>query len=454
MNFQWFSKRRSLPIIIAGCILLAIFVVKVQPELDHEPEAGYITPVKVIEVNRFSVRPAIKGFGVIEPDIHLESKAEVSGKIVYVHPDLRDGAIFPKDTVVIRIEEKDYSLSLQQADANVAVSRAKLREIKVDIKNTRVDLNLAQRKLNLAKKDLERVNTLLKKNLISQSSADAKQTEVLKLRQEVQSLNSRKNTLPEQQASLEASLANAEAALETKKHNLGRTTIRIPFNARIFKLMVDENQFISQGELLFTAQTIDKVLINAQFPLDKFRILAKSFSNNKELIHQAFRSGFSSHLFAQLGLTAKVRLADMDSPFWQAKVERISSTLDPVTRTLGVIVSVSNPYEKIQPGVKPPLMKGMYMEILLQGKARDVFVTPRDALHEDELFISDNDNRLERRAIKPVQLQGKMALFATGLKAGEKVIVTDLFPAIPEMQLNPIQDQLMQQQIVDWVETQ
>jgi multidrug efflux pump subunit AcrA (membrane-fusion protein) len=143
MKYEWFSKRKALPIIIAGCILLAIIIVKIQPNMQHEPEAGYITPVKVIEVKRFSVRPAIKGYGVVEPDILLESKAEVSGKIVYVHPQLRDGAIFPKDTVVIRIEERDYNLSLQQADANVAVSRAKLREIKVNIKNTRVDLNLA-----------------------------------------------------------------------------------------------------------------------------------------------------------------------------------------------------------------------------------------------------------------------------------------------------------------------
>ena len=454
MNSEWFSKRRGLPIIIAGCLLLAIVIVKIQPDMQHEPEAGIITPVKVIEVKRFSVRPAIKGFGVVEPDILLESKAEVSGKIVYVHPQLRDGAIFPKDTVVIRIEEKDYHLSLQQAEANAAISRAKLREIKVNIKNTRIDLNLAKKKLTLAKKDLERVNTLLKKNLISQSSADAKQTEVLKLRQEVQNLNSRMNTLPEQQASLEASLANAEAALETKQHNLGRTTIRIPFNARISKLMVDENQFIAQGDLLFTAQTIDKVLINAQFPLDQFRILAKSFSDNEELIKQAFRTGFSTHLFAQLGLTAKVRLADIDSPYWQAKVERISSTLDPVTRTLGVIVSVANPYEQIKPGIKPPLMKGMYIEILLQGKARDVFVTPRDALHEDELFISDHQKQLERRTIKPVQLQDKMALFATGLKEGEKVIVSDLFPAITGMKLKPVQDQRIQQLIAAWVETQ
>lgn len=452
MNREWFIKRFILPAIIAGSVVLAFLITKLQPAMEHQPDVGYITPVKVIDIKRYSIRPAIKGFGVVEPDILLESKAEVSGKIVFVHPQLRDGAIFPKDTVVIRIEEDDFQLSLQQAEADAAFSRAKLREIKVNLENTRVDLDLAKKKLNLAKKDLERTHSLLKKKMISQSSVDAKQTEVLKLEQEVQNLKSRLRTLPEQQASLESTLANTEAALESQRHNLGRTTIRVPFNARISELTVDENQYVSQGGLLFSAQTTDRVLINAQFPLDQFRILASSFSDSEALIREAFRTGFSNRLFSELGLSAKVRLADFESPIWEATVERISSSLDPATRTLGVIVSVDKPYEEIKPGVKPPLMKGMYAEVLLQGKARDVFPVPRDALHENELFISGNENKLERRTVKPLQLQNSMALFAEGLKQGEKVIVSDLFPAIPDMALKPVQDERIQQQIADWAE--
>ena len=454
MNHEWLARRRVLPVIITVSIVLAYLIIKLQPGMEHQSDAGYITPVKVIDVTQYSVRPAIKGFGVVEPDILLDSKAEVSGKIVYVHPQLRDGAIFPKDTVVIRIEQDDFQLSLQQAEADAAISRAKLREIKVNLENTRADLVLAKKKLELAKKDLDRTLSLLKKKMISQSLVDAKQTEVLKLQQEMQNLKSRLNTLPEQQASLEASLANTEAALQSQQHNLGRTTIRVPFNARISELLVDENQYVSQGGLLFTAQTTDRILINAQFPLDQFRILAKSFSDSEALIRQAFRTGFSNQLFSQLGLSARVRLADMESPYWDATVERISSSLDPATRTLGVIVSVDRPYENIIPGVKPPLMKGMYTEVLLQGKSRNVFPIPRDALHENELFISGNDNKLERRTIKPVQLQSTMALISEGLKRGEKVIVSDLFPAIPGMPLKPVQDERTQKQIADWAGAQ
>ena len=454
IKFDWITKRWALLAILGGCIILAIAIIKLQPSMQHAPEAGFITPVKVIDLKAYSVRPTIKGFGVVEPDILLEAKSEIAGKVVYVHPQLRDGAVIAENTVVIKIEIEDFQLSLQRAEADTAVSKANLREIKVKLKNTRTDLELANKKLALAKKDLERFKQLLKKHLVSQSNVDAQQSNVLKLRQEVQNLESLLRTLPEQRASLEADLANTKAAMQSQQRNLNRTTIKMPFNGRISKLAVEANQSVSQGGLLFSAQTIDKILINAQFPLQQFRILAKGFRGHEQQIKQAFQTGFSSELFTELGLSAKVHLADDFSPYWQAKVERISSNLDPATRTLGIVVSVDKPYEQIIPGVKPPLMEGMYTEIILQGKAKNFFVLPRDALHEGELFIVAADNRLERRTIKPTLLQGKMALFTTELQEGEKVIVSDLFPAVPGMTLKPVKDQGIEQQISTWSQEQ
>jgi len=159
-------------------------------------------------------------------------------------------------------------------------------------------------------------------------------------------------------------------------------------------------------------------------------------------------------MFKKLGLSAKVRLADNDSPFWQANVERISSQLDPVTRTLGIIVSVDNPYAQIIPGTKPPLMQGMYTKIILQGKAKTFYVIPRDALHEKEIFIVNKQNQLERRPVKNAQVQGKMLLLSTGLQAGEQLIVSDVFPAIPGMQVKASVNATLQQSIADWVKEQ
>jgi RND family efflux transporter MFP subunit len=450
MNSAWLTQRKALPLVLIACILLAVIIIKTRPSMQHEATEDFISSVNFISVKQYSVKPAIKGFGVVKPDILFEAKSEVSGKIIFLHPQLKDGAVFPKDTVVIRIEEDDYQSSLIQAQASSKYNLAKLNEIKVNIQNTRLELKLAKAKLKLAETDFSRIEKLLKKHLVSQSNADAKQTDVLKLQQEVQNLNSRLKTLPQQQRSLEANLANTKAAASSQQRNLERTTITLPFNARISKLNVENNQYITQGSLLFSAQTTDKVLINAQFPLLQFRMLAKDFQVEQDLIRQAFQSGFSSELFTDLGLSAEVRLSENLNASWQAKVERISSTVDPKTRTLGLFVSVDKPNTQIVPGIKPPLLEGMYTEITIKGNAKEFFVIPRDAIHEGELFIVNKENKLERRVIKPSLVQGKMALFEDGLSIDEKVVVSDLFPAIPGMSLNLTEDKRSEQNISDW----
>ena len=432
-------------------ILLAIIIVKSRPSMQHEPNEEFVSSVNFIHVKKYSVKPAITGFGIVKPDIQFEAKSEVSGKIVYLHPQLKDGAVFPKDTVVIRIEEDDFQSSLKMSQASSEYNLAKLNEIKVNIQNTRVELKLANAKLTLAKTDYLRIKKLLTKHLVSQSNADAKHSDVLKLQQEVQNLNSRLRVLPQQVRSLEANLSNTQAATSNQQRNLDRTTITLPFNARISTLNVENQQYVTQGSSLFSAQTTDKVLINAQFPMLQFRILAKDFQVEQELIREAFQSGFSSELFTSLGLTAEVKLSENINSRWQAKVERISSTLDPKTRTLGVFVSVDKPNTQIIPGLKPPLLDGMYTEITIKGKAKDFFIVPRDALHEGELFIISKDNKLERRQLKPSLIQGKMALFEQGLSADEKVIVSDLFPAISGIALNLTKDKRSEQAITDWV---
>ena len=446
-------NRRYIFIIIAALgILTAVIIVKSRPAMQHQPENRTAVKATTIDVNQYNVRPSIKGFGEVEPDVLLEAKSEISGKVVYVHPQLRMGNILPKDTIVIRIEDHDYQLALKQAEADLTVSKANLKEMKLNLKDTKVNLKLVKDKLAIAVKDLGRNEQLLKKGSISQTAMGAQQTVVLQLKQEVQSLTSQLETLPAQLEVQEAKIIISQASVETQQRNLERAVIKLPFNTRITALSVEENQFVGQGASLFSAQTINKVLINAQFPLEQFRILAKGFNHNQTLLQDAFNNGDTEELFSRLGLSAKVKLAGDELALWEAKVERISGNLDPASRTLGVIVSVDKPYGDIRPGVKPPLMQGMYTEVILLGNSKEYFVVPRDALHEKQLFLVDENNHLKRIDIK-AEAQGNMLLIENGLKAGDKIITSDLFPAVTGMDLQAVPDPVRQQQIVDWLET-
>ena len=61
------------------------------------------------------------------------------------------------------------------------------------------------------------------------------------------------------------------------------------------------------------------------------------------------------------------------------------------------------------------------------------------------------ENKLERIELSEIQTQGKLALVKNSLHSGDKIITSDLFPAVPGMDLTPMDDQVSQQQMAQWL---
>ncbi len=452
----WLQKKIWLPVAVLAGLALVIVLTKNKPPVQHEPRQAAPHPVTYVDVSRSQVKPAITGFGEVTPDILLKTVAEVSGKIVYLHPNLKAGSMLPAQTEVLRLDDLDYQLALKQAEANLAASQANLQEIDQTILDTKTNLALAQEKLTLAENELARLKKLKSKGSISQSNVDSQSSVVLQLKQEVQNLDNQMATLPSKRAVQLAQIQISEASVATQEHNLRRTRITLPFNARIDSVDVEEGSFVSTGTPLFGAQNVNKVKINAQFSLAEFRILAKGFDLNRNLAQEAFMNGAEVDVFQQLGLAATVRLAGRDAmastATWQGNVERISGSLDPLSRTLGVTITVANPYDGVVPGVRPPLLQGMYTRITLTGKPQSYHVIPRDALHETEIYLVDTDDRLQRLPLQDPLPQSTMLLLEQRLPEQTRVITSDVFPAVPGMALAPQHDTHRQSEVARWME--
>lgn len=447
------QKRRALLMALAAGIAIAVLLVKSRPAMEHTNNAKKAVPVNVVTLQQYTVAPTITGYGVVEPDVLLNLKAEINGAVTFVHPQLRKGELIAKGTLVLTVDDRDYRLALQQAKADVAVSKANLRELELNLDDVNVNLALVQEKLTLANKELARMQKLLKKRSISQSTVDSQQSAVIQLKQEVQNLQNQLNTLPAQRDVMLAKITIAEATVETQLRNLERTQIEMPFDGRITDLSVEENQFVSQGASLFSAQTINKVLINVQLPVERFHSLARSLGQGNMPFEQIVLTFSASQVFEMLGVEAEVRLAENPDIRWPAKVERINDNLDPATRTLGIMVSVDNPYQQVKPGVRPPLLAEMYTEVIIRSQPQPFFVLPRDALHEGVVYTvsSDTGNTLEKVTVTPDYEFGSVALFKTGFVAGQQLIVSDLFPAVSGMKLSLFQDEAMQANIEQWI---
>jgi hypothetical protein len=120
---------------------------------------------------------------------------------------------------------------------------------------------------------------------------------------------------------------------------------------------------------------------------------------------------------------------------WYGRVARIAGSLDPGTRTVPVIVEVPRPYDNVQPGVRPPLVPDVFCEVTAYGKTfHDVVVIPRDALHNNEVYLLRN-GKLHKQPVTVVFREEDLAVISKGIETGDLVVLTDLFPASEGMPL-------------------
>ncbi len=445
----------ALPLLVLAGLGIAALLIKSRPAMEHQAAARQGTAVSTITLAQQDVRPSVTGYGEVSPDVLLDMRAEIAGKVAFVHPQLKKGAILPASTLVVRIDDSDYRLALKKAQASLAQNRANLAEQNLALEDAELDLQLANDKLRLAEAELVRFEKLLARGSVAQSGVDSQRAAVVQIKQETQSLRNRLHALPYTTEVLKAQIEIAETEVQTQQLNLERTEIRLPFAARITAVATEANQYVSQGASLFSAQTIDKVLINAQFGLAQMQLLARGFDLQPNFNQALFDGGDTADsLLRRLGLSARARLVGGDPQAnWTAEVERISSNLDPVSRTIGVIVAISHPYQQVQPGIKPPLMEGMYMEVELRGQAQPYLVVPRHALHEGELYLVDAQQRLQRLAVSGFAQQQFLLLDpAIAGSVGSTVITSDPFPAVAGMRLRPTVDAEAELQLKTWLE--
>lgn len=115
-----------------------------------------------------------------------------------------------------------------------------------------------------------------------------------------------------------------------------------------------------------------------------------------------------------------------------------------------VVVAVADPYQKAIPGVRPPLVAGMFCRIEFQAPVRPgTVVVPRSALHDGEVFVVDGQRRLAGKRVVVDYLQDDVAVIGSGLSGGETIVVSDPSPAIMGMKVEPVTDEPLRQHLLN-----
>lgn len=425
----------------AGPVLLALGVVVALlqgREAPIRPERSErITPARVVPVQRVAVVPRAEGFGYVVPDRVWEAVAQVSGRVVARHARLERGELLPAGTEILRLEATDYELALTETAARLAAARAEADQLARERENLQATRAIEDRMVVLAERELARKQALGARKAVSQATVDAQERAVLSQRQRVQDIDNALALMPARREKLDQDVNRLEAQLAAARLDLARTRIVVPFALRVAEVTVETGQFVSRGERLVSGDSVAAAEISAQLPIGAVRPLLATFPG--EDITAALGAG---GLPARAGLSAVVRLSASDfEAVWPAQVARFDDRVDPRTRTVGVVVSVADPYGKAVPGRRPPLVKNMYVAVGLAGSVQpDRLVIPRAAWRAGGVYVLDTDDRLRFRPLRVAYRQGAAVVIEDGLTVGERVVVSDLVPAIEGMRIAPQED--------------
>jgi membrane fusion protein (multidrug efflux system) len=321
------------------------------------PPAVSVTPVVSREVTE-----TIDYIGRLTAIEKVDIVARVQGFLE--ERNFKEGQYVKTGDLLFRIEQATYKAAVEQAQATLA--KAKATEVN-------------------AKLQFERGKELVRNQNIPQSTLDQRAAD---------------------EAAAQASVMEAQAALDQAEINLGYTEIRSPIDGRIGLAIVTKGNLVqtSSGKLA-TIVSQDPIYVTFQVSqrnlLDYFRRRAED-------------PGKNTHV------NVRIKLPNGTIYPHPGMSDFLDVQVDPTTDTVTVRATVPNPEHVLIPG-------GVVGVTVERGAPKSTLTIPQAAVLLDQagryVLIVGSDKKVEQRRITTGADQGRDIVVSDGLKEGEQVIV-------------------------------
>lgn len=386
-------------------------------KLRKDPQEREIQEM-ALEVTSMAMHPedvpvVLTGFGTAHNKRKTDLSAEVSGRVLEVHPDLEVGEQVEAGAVLVQIDPSDYRLALKQAEADVERLRAEIAQLERTLADEKRTLELAQRTEELAERDYERVQSLATDAKVrSEAAVEAAEQAWNRARAELIAKETNIETLPIRIRSMEAQLARAEAAVATAQLHLERTTIKAPYSGRLTMRNVEVGQVVPAGKTVVSM--VDDSVLAITVPLDADEAV--------EWLPCAEPQERPTWFGDLPDATAAVQWTQAPEPVvFTGRLARVEA-FDTSSRTVKVVVEVHEEDNRNVPGV---LTEGMFTEVKIPGRmAYDVFRVPREAVTHDGRILLDNDGRLATREAEIVHAMEEDVLVRTEIEPGSLLLLS------------------------------
>jgi len=349
---------------------------------DPTPVVAAPPEVAVLAVAHGAVPVNVELPGRTAPFLLAEVRARVDGivqdRLFTDGADVKQGqALYLIDPAPSKAAVASAEAALQRAQANLASSSAQLDRFKV----------------------------LVKSNAVSKQEYD--------------------NALATQLQGA-ADVAAARAAATVARINLGYTSVTAPISGRSSVSLVTKGAYVqsSAATLLTTVQQIDPMYVDLQ------QSSAEGLALRRDLAAGNLKTGGAE--------LAQVTLKLEDGSIYQhkGKLELSGVTVDQATGSVTLRTRFPNPEHLLLPGM-------FVRASLRQGVRPDVMLVPapavtRNAQGEANVMLVGTDNKTVVRTIKTGSLVGANWMVDSGLKDGERIVVSGTQKLKPGMVVKPV----------------
>ena len=374
------EKHRLFRIILPVIIILFGLVITVglissrkKPVKEEKKDVGAL--VEVVIVKKQDRQVIVSGTGTVQAAQEISIVPQVSGEVIYVAPSLAEGGFFQKNEILFRIDDTDYRLELEKARATEA----------------QAELNLAtiESKARIARAEWER----LKKD-----EEDAPNPLVV---------------YEPQLKTAKAEIASARSAIKQAELNLKRTEIQAPFNCRVRSERIDLGQYIVAGKSVAVIAGTDTSEVVLPLPLEELQwfyvpVKGSDKKGSSAVIHMNIN-----------GKDYK----------WSGSIIRSTRELDEASRMTKVVVEVKDPYNLLNKKKhRQELIAGAFVDVDIKALVlENVFSVPRAAVRlGSQVWVADQHNLLRIRDVTIARHEKDNVLISSGLKDGERIILTTL----------------------------
>lgn len=345
-------------------------------------------PVKIALVSEIPMEQTVTVTGTLAAYDQAAVSAKVPGRMKSIAVDL--GSVVRQGQIIAQIEQQDYQLRLQQAEAALAQARARVG-LPPDGKDDRIDpektgtVRQAQALLDDAKGKLERAENLFTRGVLAKAQLDGADAEY-------KVALSRYQDAVEEIRNRQALVVQRRSELEIARQQLVDSSIYAPFAGVVQEKRASIGEYLAAGTPIVNIVRMDPLRMRAEVPERESRNV-------------------------QVGQEVRVTL-EGDPSVYGGKIARISPAISAQNRVLIVEAEVHN---------NGQLRPGSYAraEIVSAGNNLALGV-PANAIVTfagiDKVILVQDGKALER----PITLGRRTSDWAevlSGLKTGDSVVI-------------------------------